>query len=46
VPAKAGGATRKRLQPPTPAEGFDTLYAVQIALADGFQVAPWGGAPA
>jgi predicted kinase len=45
VPAKAIGATRKKLQLPAPGEGFDALYTVQIAAAGGFQVAPWDGEP-
>ena len=43
VPAKAIGATRKKLQLPAPGEGFDALYTVQIAPAGGFQVAAWDG---
>lgn len=46
VPAKAIGATRKKLQPPTHGEGFDALYIVQIAPEGGFQVASWDEEPA
>jgi predicted kinase len=46
VPVKAIGATRKKLQLPTPGEGFDALYTVRIAPAGGFEVAPWAGQPA
>ena len=46
VPAKAIGATRKKLQLPAPGEGFDALYTVHIAPAGGFEVAPWDGEPA
>jgi len=45
VPAKAIGATRKKLQLPAPGEGFDALYTVHIAPAGGFEVAPWAGEP-
>ena len=41
VPAKAIAATRKKLEPPTPGEGFDALYIVRIAPDGGFQVTPW-----
>jgi predicted kinase len=46
VPAKAIGATRKRLQPPTLSEGFDALCTVRIAPAGGFEIVPWTGEPA
>jgi predicted kinase len=41
VPAVAIYATRKKLQPPSYAEGFDALYSVQIAGDWGFDVQPW-----
>ena len=34
-------ATRKKLQPPSYAEGFDTLYNVSIAEEGAFEVRPW-----
>jgi hypothetical protein len=40
VPPVAIYATRKKLQPPTYAEGFDQLYAVRIADESGFQIQP------
>jgi predicted kinase len=43
VPPVAIYATRKKLQEPSYAEGFDALYTVRIADAEGFhfQVQPW-----
>jgi hypothetical protein len=41
VPDVAIFATRKRLVPPSYAEGFDQLYAVHIADGGRFAVAPW-----
>jgi len=41
VPDVAIFATRKRLVPPSYAEGFDQLYAVRIAEGGRFAVAPW-----
>ena len=40
VPPVAIYATRKKLQPPSYAEGFDALYSVRIAEDGGFQVQP------
>jgi hypothetical protein len=33
--------TRKKFQPPSYAEGFDTLYGVRITENGGFHVHPW-----
>jgi predicted kinase len=41
VPPVAIYATRKRLAPPSYAEGFDALYSVRIAEDGAFQVLPW-----
>jgi hypothetical protein len=41
VPPVAIYATRKKLQPPSQAEGFDHLYSVQIAEDGAFRVRPW-----
>jgi predicted kinase len=41
VPPVAIYATRKKLQPPSYAEGFDALYSVSIAEDGVFQVQPW-----
>ena len=41
VPPVAIYATRKKLQPPSYAEGFDTLYNVSIAEEGAFEVRPW-----
>ncbi|HZC79819.1 MAG TPA: ATP-binding protein, partial [Ktedonobacterales bacterium] len=41
VPDVAIFATRKRLVPPSYAEGFDQLYAVRIADGGRFAIAPW-----
>jgi predicted kinase len=40
VPPVAIYATRKKLQPPTYAEGFDALYAVHIVEYGVFQIRP------
>jgi predicted kinase len=39
IPGVAG--TLKRLEPPTPAEGFDELYTVSLEEGKGFTVASW-----
>jgi predicted kinase len=39
VPAVAIHATRKRLEPPDPSEGFDVVYEVQPTAEGGFAVA-------
>jgi predicted kinase len=44
VPDVAIYATRKILAPPTPAEGFDALYAVRLEADGGFVVAAWDAA--
>jgi predicted kinase len=41
VPPVAVYATRKKLQPPSYAEGFDQLYSVRIAEDGAFLVRPW-----
>lgn len=41
VPHVAIYATNKRLQRPSYAEGFDTLYCVRIGDDGGFVVEPW-----
>lgn len=41
VPDVALYTTRKRLAPPTYAEGFDRLYFVRLVDAGGFDVAAW-----
>jgi predicted kinase len=41
VPPVAIYATRKKLQPPSYAEGFDALYYVSIAEDSAFQVQSW-----
>ncbi len=41
--AQAIYGTRKRLQPPTLAEGFDALYVVRLAPAGAFAVGDWSG---
>jgi hypothetical protein len=41
VPGVAVFATAKRLQPPTPAEGFDAVYRVR-AEGGGFEVVAAG----
>jgi hypothetical protein len=33
----------KRLEPPTPAEGYDALYTVAIGGDGEFVVEPWDG---
>jgi predicted kinase len=44
VPAKGIFGTRKALQPPSLAEGFDALYYVEIKPGEGFQVHDWSDA--
>jgi hypothetical protein len=44
VPAAAIFGTARRLEPPSPAEGFDALYAVTLAPGGSFVVAEWPGA--
>jgi hypothetical protein len=39
IPGVAG--TFKRLEPPTPAEGFDELYTVRLEEGKGFTIEPW-----
>jgi predicted kinase len=46
VPKVAIFATRKRLRPPSPAEGFDVLYRVETLEGNGFRVEPWTEADA
>jgi predicted kinase len=41
VPDVALYATRKRLVPPAPAEGFDRLYFVRVLGGGRFEVLPW-----
>lgn len=41
VPPVAIYATRKKLQPPSSAEGFDALYTVRIVEDGAFRVRPW-----
>jgi predicted kinase len=41
VPLVAIYATRKKLQPPLYAEGFDQLYSVRIVADGAFLVRPW-----
>jgi predicted kinase len=43
VPDKAIHITARRLQPPTPAEGFDRLYEVRPVEGGGFDVRGWSG---
>jgi predicted kinase len=43
IPAKGIAGTFKRLEPPSLAEGFDTLSAVRVAPGGGFSVGPWSG---
>jgi predicted kinase len=43
VPDHAVRITAARLEPPTPAEGFDRLYAVRAVEGGGFEVAEVGG---
>jgi predicted kinase len=40
VPAVAIHATRKRLEPPDPAEGFEAVYEVTATAEGGFEVTP------
>jgi predicted kinase len=44
VPVKAILGTHKRLEPPSPEEGFAAVYRVTVA-ADGFAVTAWPPAP-
>ena len=41
IPVAGLFRTRKRLQPPSLAEGFDLLYRVQVDAERGFSVAAW-----
>jgi predicted kinase len=41
VPPVAIYTTRKKLQPPSNAKGFDRLYCMRIAEDGPFQVQPW-----
>jgi predicted kinase len=41
VPDVALYATRKRLVPPAPAEGFDRLFFVRVVVDGRFDVIPW-----
>jgi hypothetical protein len=41
VPAKAIGGTRKRLEWPQYAEGFDELHYVEASPGGGFQIEEW-----
>jgi predicted kinase len=41
VPDIAIFATRKKLVPPSLAEGFDRLYSVRALLGGDFDIAPW-----
>ena len=43
VPDHAVRMTAARLEPPTPAEGFDRLFTVRPAEGGGFEVAEVGG---
>jgi hypothetical protein len=43
VPDHAVRITASRLEPPTPAEGFDRLYHVRLVDGDGFEVTEVGG---
>jgi predicted kinase len=44
VPDVAIFAVRKRLEPPSPAEGFDELFEVRLVEESGrFDVVPWVG---
>jgi predicted kinase len=44
VPAAGVAGTFKRLEPPSPAEGFDALYVVSRDESDRFVVNPWAEA--
>jgi predicted kinase len=47
VPDHAVRITAARLEPPTPAEGFDRLYHVRLADGGGFEATEdWGGGDA
>lgn len=41
VPDVALFATRKRLERPSPAEGFDRLFHVRLVSGGGFEVSDW-----
>jgi hypothetical protein len=41
VPVAGLFGTRKRLQPPSFAEGFDALYTVEVIPEGAFRVRPW-----
>ncbi len=41
IPVPGVIGTYKRLQPPTPAEGFDELYEVRVDPENRFVVTPW-----
>ena len=41
VPRKGLFGTLKRLEPPTPAEGFDELFVVRLSAPSGFEIAPY-----
>jgi predicted kinase len=45
IPVPGVIGTKKRLEPPTPAEGFDELYVVKLDEQKGFEVEPWKGTP-
>ena len=46
VPDHAVRITAARLEPPTPAEGFDRLYHVRLVEGGGFEVTEVGGCDA
>ena len=41
IPVPGVIGTKKRLEAPTPAEGFDELYVVKLDEQRGFEVSPW-----
>ncbi len=41
IPEKGIAATYRRMQPPTPEEGFDELYNVTLSAPDVFTVQEW-----
>jgi len=45
VPIAGIRRTHKRLEPPTPDEGFDDLFCVTIGESGGFLVREWCGVP-
>jgi hypothetical protein len=45
VPIAGIRGTYKRLEAPTPAEGFDELFSVTIGESGGFLVREWCGGP-